>query len=128
MKTINKIKRYMTNCISIVIAAFVSIALSSCSSGNAKPELKVDGTHVIIEHMEYIPATITVEKGTTITWTNNQVIPHSVTSDITDMFDSETLHKGESFSYTFNNSGTFSYYCKHHSKMHGTVIVQGGLK
>lgn len=56
----------------------------------------------------YVPETITVSVGTTITWTNTDKGYHTVTSDDS-LFDSP-LPFGQSFSYTFTRPGTFDYH------------------
>lgn len=78
---------------------------------------------VTIEHFAYTPATVTVKKGTTVTWTNQDDVKHDVNAD-NGAFKSELLDKGESFSYTFNEAGTFKYHCTPHPNMIGTVIVE----
>lgn len=79
-------------------------------------------SEVDIKNMAFAPSTMTVKIGTTITWTNNDSVPHSVTSD-TGMFDSNTLQSGGKFSFTFNQAGTFPYHCNIHTFMKGTVAV-----
>lgn len=71
--------------------------------------------------------TITVPVGTTITWTHTGQFPHTVTAD-GGSFDSDNLSSGDTFRYTFDQAGTFAYYCSIHggpggSGMAGTVIV-----
>ncbi len=78
---------------------------------------------VVIENFAYTPATITVKKGTTVTWTNQDDVKHDVASD-SDAFKSELLSKGQSFSFTFNEVGSFKYHCTPHPNMIGTVIVE----
>jgi len=71
----------------------------------------------------FVPATVTVSAGSTVTWTNQDSAPHTVTSE-TDIFDSGRLSTNDSFSYTFTDRGTFSYYCTIHPYMKGEVIVE----
>ena len=90
--------------------------------------------NVTIQNFAYNPSNITVVNGTTVVWTNKEIIvPHSVISD-TKVFDSGTgtfspafnsgnLSPGASFAFQFNTAGTFNYHCGHHSIMRGTVIV-----
>jgi amicyanin len=78
---------------------------------------------VSIVNMSYSPADITVKKGTTVTWTNNDTIAHTVTADSNNTFDSGNMDKGKTFSFTFNNAGTFAYHCTYHADMHGKVVV-----
>ncbi len=65
-------------------------------------------------------ADITVAPGTTVTWTNKGVAPHTV-SGLPE--ESGTLDPGQSFSFTFDDTGTFDYQCAFHPQMVGQVIV-----
>ncbi len=88
----------------------------------------VSSASVSIENMSFVPATITVKAGTIITWTNNDAVAHTVTSD-SNLFDSGAINapglytSGGSFSYTFATAGTYPYHCTYHSGMTGKVIV-----
>jgi plastocyanin len=68
---------------------------------------------------------LVVPVGTTVTWVNNDSVPHTATSD-TGVWDSGTLAPGQSFSFTFNTPGTFSYFCMIHGRqsMSGVIQVQ----
>ncbi len=83
---------------------------------SASLELEISG-------FAFVPPTVTVSVGTTVTWTNNDSVAHTVTTRET-LFDSGTLSRGAAFSYTFEQSGTFEYYCKIHPSMTGKVIVE----
>ena len=76
----------------------------------------------------FSPASITISKGTTIKWTNKESVVHTVTSgpqgSPSGMFDSGNLGKDQTFSFKFDSAGTFSYHCKPHIGMTGTVTVQ----
>jgi plastocyanin len=71
------------------------------------------------------PADVVVATGTTVIWVNVGVEPHTVSADDYS-FDSPIVNGGESFSYTFQTAGTFSYSCTvpDHLGMIGTVVVQ----
>lgn len=71
----------------------------------------------------YSPAMLNVSRGTTVTWTNGDTAPHTVTSSVSGPLDSPMLNQGDTFSFTFGNAGTFSYYCAVHPTMKGTVVV-----
>lgn len=71
----------------------------------------------------FVPDTITIPVGTSVTWTNQDSATHTVTTE-TELFDSGNLARNASFSYTFTNRGTFSYYCAIHPYMKGKVIVE----
>jgi plastocyanin len=68
---------------------------------------------------------LVVKVGTTVTWTNNDAMPHTVTSD-TQLFDSRTMNAGATFSQTFSTAGDFPYHCTIHgaASMSGMVRVQ----
>jgi amicyanin len=79
-------------------------------------------TKVTIENFAYSPSSIQVRAGTTVTWTNADSAPHSVTFK-NGMKDSGLLRQAQSFSYTFMTPGTFDYYCIAHPNMLARVIV-----
>ena len=83
---------------------------------------------VNVQNFAFDPPNITVAPGTTVTWTNNDSAPHTVTAtDPAGAFDSGTLRPGQSFSFTFTQPGTtYAYYCAIHPSMTGTVTVAGG--
>jgi plastocyanin len=83
------------------------------------------GAAVTIEDFAFGPATLTVPRGATVTWTNQDDDPHSVVSaDDPKRFKSKALDTGDSVSFTFDDAGTFKYFCSIHPRMQGTVIVQ----
>jgi plastocyanin len=68
------------------------------------------------------PDVIEVPVGATVTWTNQDAVQHSVTS--TDgVFDSGFFSQGGTYSQTFDQPGTYAYYCMRHTSMHGEVHV-----
>jgi len=77
---------------------------------------------VFIQGMAFNPVSISVAAGTTITWTNKDAIAHTVTSS-TNLFDSGSLSSGGTYTFTFANAGTYSYYCSFHPSMVAKVIV-----
>lgn len=79
---------------------------------------------VSIEGFAFSPGSITVKKGTTVTWTNNDSVAHTVTeSDDKNGPDSSTLQPGKTYEFTYAQTGTFNYKCSIHPDMTGTVIV-----
>jgi plastocyanin len=86
------------------------------------PAATIAGGAVTIAGFAFQPASIEVTVGTTVTWTNEDPAPHTVTA--TDgSFDSGTLASGASFSQVFDAEGTFAYACAIHPTMTGSVIV-----
>lgn len=95
----------------IALPLFGAILLiCGCEKDNS--QLYEPGTYEVwIQHDSYYPCDITVDSGTTVTWTNKDNYIHTVTSNINGLFDSGQIPKGRSFRYKFNKSGVFSYYC-----------------
>lgn len=78
---------------------------------------------VQIDNFTFNATTVTVKPGTTVTWTNQDDIPHTVVSK-TGVFKSKVLDTGDKFSFTFAKAGQFGYYCSLHPHMTGTIIVK----
>ena len=82
-------------------------------------------TEVTMSGLKFSPATVTVPAGSTVTWTNKEDAPHTITSKGGSDLKSKNLQKGGSFSHTFTAPGAYNYYCTVHPNMMGTVNVQG---
>jgi len=78
---------------------------------------------VKIDNFSFGPASLTVAAGTTVTWTNNDDVPHTVVSD-DKQFKSKALDTDDKFSYTFTKPGTYNYFCSVHPKMTAKIVVQ----
>lgn len=76
---------------------------------------------VSIENLSFVPSQITVPRGTQVIFENNESVTHTVTFND---FGSNNLNQGDRYEYTFDQAGTFDYYCNIHPFMKGTVIVQ----
>lgn len=76
----------------------------------------------------YIPSKIVIKQGNSVTWVNEDVAFHSVTSGYYDepseIFDSGYLDPEESFTFVFENIGIYDYFCTLHPWMKGQVIVE----
>ena len=80
-------------------------------------------THtVVIEAMRYAPGTLTVQRGDTVVWINQDPFPHTVTAK--GGFDSHNIAAGRSWKYTARTSGEFSYICTLHPTMRGVLKVE----
>lgn len=82
-----------------------------------------DSAAVTIVDLAYEPAEIEVGPGGSVTWTNEDDAPHTVTFDDDALTDSEELNKGDEFSATFDAAGSYSYICAIHPDMKATVTV-----
>ena len=76
----------------------------------------------------YIPSLIVIGKGKQVTWVNEDSAFHTITSGYygapTDLFDSGHLDPFESYTLTFDEAGTYDYFCTLHPWMKGQVIVE----
>src|SRR5260370_41856184 len=82
----------------------------------AADDQSASATAVKIDNFSFTPQTLTVNVGTTVTWTNGDDVPHNVVS--TDkVFKSKTMATDEKFSYTFAKPGPYNYYCSIHPRM-----------
>jgi plastocyanin len=70
----------------------------------------------------FSPNPVEVKVGETVTWINDDSGRHTVTSK-DGFFDSGMMGKGQSFSYTFDKEGEYTYHCEPHPNMVGTVVV-----
>lgn len=86
------------------------------------PPPPVSGDKVAIDDFAFVPATVTVRVGTTVTWTNRDEEPHTVAAG-DGTFHSPGMGTGATFSHTFTTAGTFDYVCSIHPMMHGSVVV-----
>ena len=108
-------------------ASPVSTSAESTPEAEAAPPGDTGGgetaDRVEIAEFLYEPEAVTVDAGTEITWTNADAAPHTATADDSS-FDTGTLEKGDSESQTFDEPGTYTYYCRFHAFMNGTVEVR----
>jgi plastocyanin len=109
------------------LAATVAVALSLMPGSS--PLLAVSagdkaaaGASVKIDNFSFGPTEVSIPAGTTVTWTNNDDVPHVVASD-DKLFKSKPLDTDDHFSYTFTKPGTYVYYCSIHPKMTAKVVV-----
>ncbi len=108
----------------LLLSACSPSSPSPSSSGSATQNVPVTGNEVKvnIQNFAFDPVTVNVKVGQTVTWTNQDNTPHTVTAD-DKSFASKPLSTGESFSQTFTTAGTFAYHCSIHPNMKATVIV-----
>lgn len=108
----------------------IVFALSGCDKNDSSTNtIDTQGTNeIFIQGNAFSPADKTIQVGTTIKWINKDAIIHTVTSGIpnspTGTFDSNNMGQNAEFSYTFNQTGVFKYFCNIHQSMTGTITVQ----
>ena len=87
--------------------------------------VKKTTVNVSISDFAFSPQVINIRKGDSIIWTNQDLAPHTITSDSSSAFkfSSSNLNTGEKYQLTFDSAGTFGYYCAVHPSMKAQVIV-----
>ena len=105
--------------LAIALASLLGFTACSSDSGSDTPAATVR-----VENMSYSPASVTIKKGETVEWVfDDNGLPHDVVESSAETFKSELLTEG-SYSYTFEEAGTFDYHCTPHPMMLGTVVVE----
>lgn len=103
----------------MIRASALAFALTLLGAGSAF----ADDMKVVISNFTFTPEILTVAPGTTVTWVNEDDIPHNVVA--TDKgFRSKALDTDQSFSFTFETPGDFAYFCGLHPHMTGKVVVR----
>jgi plastocyanin len=125
-------------------------ALTGCATGQpgstkpsgSSPTSSAVNSDITLVSLNFMPETITVSAGDTVTWVNGESITHTITSgtfsDVDEttglrgseapdgLFDERLDEKGGTFSYTFETAGTYPYFCDIHDGMNATVVVEEG--
>jgi plastocyanin len=113
-------------------AAFVTGLLANPTTAKAAAPLAAtmapsNAVKVSIKNYAFSPASLTISAGQTVTWTNEDSAPHTVTvSSGPQTFSSPQLRTGDTYSFTFTKAGTYQYYCAVHPTMMASVTVTGG--
>jgi plastocyanin len=103
------------------VALLASVALAALSFGG---QAGAATKNVDIESGGFLPATITITVGDTVTWVNRDSSTHQVLAD-KGRFVSPILHHGQHFSFTFRAAGTYGYKDELHPKHTGKIVVKG---
>ena len=121
----------MRKVITLSLVMVMTLAFGGCNLAsqskdtvnNASPTIDSSASPntIVIKDFSFNPTTLTVKKGTTITWINNDSVPHQIKSS---SFNSSELTKGQSYSFTFSKVGTFDYFCAIHPSMTGKIAVE----
>ncbi|MCA1708139.1 MAG: hypothetical protein LC808_34635 [Actinobacteria bacterium] len=120
-----------------VAAAGLLIACSDAGSESAGAE----ASQVEIHNFDFQPDPIHLTVGSSVQWTNQDDILHTITSGVGQkqgvpgvsknvdakpdgLFDQEMDGVGSTFSFTFKKAGSYRYYCSIHPGMRGTIEVE----
>jgi amicyanin len=105
-----------------VAAAFGVVLLVAAATFAARSAPATDA-EVDIDQFTFLPQRITVKAGTTVTWINEDDVPHTIVSS-SKVFKSKALDTADKFSFTFTTPGTYDYFCSVHPHMTGAVVVE----
>ena len=94
---------------------------SSSNTTNAAAAGSID-----IKNMMFTPPQISIAKGGSVTWTNNDSTTHTVVDDLTNVGGpaSGDIAPGSTYSFKFEKTGSFQYHCSIHPSMRGTIVVK----
>jgi plastocyanin len=98
---------------------------TNSSTSNSSQSAASTGA-ITIKNMMFTPPQISIQKGGTVTWTNDDNTAHTVTDDLTNVGgpSSGDIQPGSTYSFTFNKTGSFQYHCSIHPSMRGTIVVK----
>jgi plastocyanin len=125
----SKGKRLLAICIILAIISMAAGALAWWLNQNqTDASLQQDVPSVSITAEGYTPSTIKVKVGEEVTWTNTDSSPHELAADtetVPGFGSTEALNTGDTYSYTFEDAGTYRYYDPAApAKLNGTVVVE----
>jgi plastocyanin len=115
MTTIAKHIRVVAIALAVGVFA-TATALPAALAHAAETEVKID-------NFAFAPQRVVVKSGTTVTWTNEDDIPHTIASS-TKLFKSNALDTKDKFTFTFTTPGAYEYFCSLHPHMTGTIVVE----
>jgi plastocyanin len=105
--------------------AMGALVAASAGTGAAQQLAKATPTEITIDNFAFAPATLTIPRGTQVTWINRDEEPHTVVSATKEQpFKSQALDTDDKFSFVFDKPGTFKYFCSIHTHMVGTIEVK----
>jgi plastocyanin len=114
-------------CLSVLAASAILSLGCGGDGGGTDPTSSSAGTStkaVTIKDYLYKPGTVTVPRGTTVSFTNRDSTPHTATSKESGLFESGSIDTGKTGEVTLEESGTFAYYCLFHPFMKGVIVVE----
>jgi plastocyanin len=110
--------------VAVIAGGFLLLAGTPRSRAAGPGDKAPDSVEVKIDNFSFGAMKLTVSAGTTVTWINNDDVPHTVVSEDKTTFRSKALDTGDKFSYTFTKPGEYPYFCSVHPKMIAEVVVQ----
>ncbi len=106
----------------VVLSAFTALFAAAGAVSGLRAHAQTANA-VVMTNFSFSPMAMTVPVGTTVSWTNKDGEPHTVTS-LEGLFRSGALDTDESFKFKFTKPGVYKYLCSIHPRMTGTVTVK----
>jgi plastocyanin len=107
----------------ICVATVLAVAVFAVAATFPAASTQAADIEVKINNFAFAPQRVTMKAGTTVTWINDDDVPHTVASSIK-VFKSSALDTKDKFSFTFATPGTYEYFCSLHPHMTGTIVVE----
>ena len=105
--------------VAVLVLALVSLESQSATAGDAQASATKT---VDIANFAYHPKTLTISRGTKVTFTNSSGVTHTATR--AGSFNTGDITPGSSVAVRFTHKGTFAYHCSIHPFMHGKIVVK----
>lgn len=119
------LRRFDITTLAVPVLCAALALLAAAPAAFAADAAKPSSNTVNIDNFAFSPATLTVAKGTTVTWVNRDDIAHTVVNDANPRtFKSPPMDSDDKFSFTFSTPGTYKYFCSIHPHMTGVIVVK----
>ena len=105
-----------------MLVAVAGLVAAPVSSRPVPSRASTAAPMVHISNFTFGPQDLKVKIGQTVTWVNDDDIPHTVVSGAR-LFKSKVLDTGDSFSFTFTKAGAYGYFCSLHPHLTAKVLV-----
>lgn len=123
--------------LTLFVILAIALAVAGCTGYQQPPgppatpqTTTAVGNTVTMKNFAFSPQSLTVSPGSTVAWVNQDSAEHQIVSDSLGsnaegtLFKSGMLPAGATYSFRFDNAGTYPYHCSIHPSMKGTIIVQ----
>ncbi|HSW78988.1 MAG TPA: cupredoxin domain-containing protein [Candidatus Babeliales bacterium] len=116
----------------ILLVIVIVVAISHNPTKNNTTSIAKQSAQIAVTSSQFVPQVLDVKVGSSVVWTNQDSSPHWIASDpypkddtLKSLNSGGPKQKGESFTYTFDKAGTFTYHDElHPAELKGTVRVK----
>lgn len=112
----------LLSCAAVTVALAMTVSCSSSKKSGGTATTPVSGTAVTVKDFAFTPQNLAAKVGTAVTWTFDDSVAHNVTES-NNVFKSDDLTGGKTYTFTFSKAGKYSYMCTIHPQMTGTVTI-----